>query len=190
MQTPATPAPAPSPTPVPRPEEIPPPVKSAPENSQTGNGQASSTAPAPTTVTETIAAAPASSGGAPANIEATWKDVLAEVNDLTSDSAGNYASLDLDGERLTVTLKSAVDQTMCDRPGAKERLEEALKQKTGQNIRLDFKVSAVPEKKPPRPQHISRRQRIRNAEQNEFVKLAMDMLDGEITDVQIPPGRG
>ncbi len=190
MQTPATPAPAPSPTPVPRPEEIPPPVKSAPEKSQTGNGQAPSTAPAPTTVTEKIAAAPASSAGAPANIEATWKDVLAEFNDLTSDSAGNYASLDLDGERLTVTLKSAVDQTMCDRPGAKERLEEALKQKTGQNIRLDFKVSAVPEKKPPRPQHISRRQRIRNAEQNEFVKLAMDMLDGEITDVQIPPGRG
>ena len=190
MQTPTTPAPAPSPTPDPRPEEIPPPAKSTPEKSQTANGQAPSAAPAPTIITETIAAAPASSAGAPANLEATWKDVLAEFNDLTSDSAGNYASLDLDGERLTITLKSAVDQTMCDRPGAKERLEEALKQKTGRNIRLDFKVSAVPEKKPPRPQHISRRQRIRNAEQNEFVKLAMDMLDGEITDVQIPPGRG
>ncbi|MCP4822392.1 MAG: hypothetical protein GY883_24675, partial [Shimia sp.] len=183
MQTPTTPAPAPSPTPDPRPEEIPPPAKSAPAKSQAGNGPAPSTAPAPTTVTETIAAAPASNAGAPANLEATWQDVLAEFNDLTSDSAGNYASLDLDGERLTITLKSAVDQTMCDRPGAKERLEEALKQKTGRNIRLDFKVSAVPEKKPPRPQHISRRQRIRNAEQNEFVKLAMDMLDGEITDV-------
>ena len=184
-----TPAPAAAPTPVPRSEEISMPVESEPAKSQTGNGQAPSTVPAPT-VTETMAAAPASDTGAPANLEATWKDVLAEFNDLTSDSAGNYASLHLDGERLTITLKSAVDQTMCDRPGAKERLEEALQQKTGRNIRLDFRVSAVSEKKPPRPQHVSRRQRIRNAEQNEFVKLAMDMLDGEITDVQIPPGRG
>ncbi|MDG2013162.1 MAG: DNA polymerase III subunit gamma/tau [Pirellulaceae bacterium] len=160
-----------------------------PARSETGSNPALAPSPSPApAVTEELAAEPATAVWAAANLEATWKDILAEFNDLTSDSAGNYASLQLDGERLTITLKSAVDQTMCDRPGAKERLEEALKQKTGQNIRLDFKVSEVLVKKPPRPQHISRRQRIRNAEQNEFIKSAMDMLDGEITDVQIPPG--
>lgn len=125
----------------------------------------------------------------PGSLETTWKDVLSEFNDLTSDSAGNYDHLQLDGERLTITLRSVMDRTMCERPGAKERLEEALHQRTGQKIRLDFIVSAVPEKKPPRPQHVSRRQRIRQAEQNEFIKAAMDMLDGEITDVQMPPRR-
>ena len=123
------------------------------------------------------------------SLETTWKDVLSEFNDLTSDSAGNYDKLQLDGKRLIITLRSAMDRTICERPGAKERLEEALQQKTGQNIRLDFMVSSVPENKPPRPQHVSRRQRIRQAEQNEFIKTAMEMLDGEITDVQMPTRR-
>ena len=123
------------------------------------------------------------------NLEETWRKILAEFNDLTAESASNFDSLELSGERLTVSLKSALDQEMCDRPAAKQRLEKALAAATGSSVRIDFKLSDKPESIAPRPQHISRRQRIRNLESNEFIKTALDLFDAEITDVQAPRKR-
>jgi DNA polymerase-3 subunit gamma/tau len=137
-------------------------------------------------------AGPAAAGEAklePASVETIWRDVLAEFSDLTAESAGNYDSLDLVGDRLVVKLKSQLDQNMCDRPGPKQRLEQALQAATGRRIRLDFRMSDQPEDAAPRPPRISRRQRIRNAEQNEFVKSALELLDGEILEVK-PPADG
>lgn len=186
-------APAVSPTPDPVPSQAPvatSPVKSTAEQSPKPTAeQTLGSEPPKSTVQPSAISNESGVKLSPNSLETTWQDVLSEFNDLTSDSAGNYDKLQLEGERLIITLRSAMDRTMCERPGAKERLEEALQQKTGQKMRLDFVVSSAPEKKPPRPQHVSRRQRIRQAEQNEFIKAAMDMLDGEITDVQIPPRR-
>ena len=122
----------------------------------------------------------------PANLESTWRGVLAEFNDLTAESASNFDTLRLEGNRLIVMLKSVLDQNMCDRPGPKQRLEEALQQVTGKVIRLDFCIDAKSQSSPARPRHVSRRQRIRDAEQNEFVKAAVDLFDGEIVDVKPP----
>lgn len=125
----------------------------------------------------------------PANLELTWRNILAEFSDLTAESAGNFDHLKMEGDRLIVTLKSELDQNMCNRPGPRQRLEDALKQATGTTIRIDFQISKSPAATPPRPQHISRRQRIRNLEQNEFVKAAVELFDAEIVDVKPPPAK-
>ncbi len=121
--------------------------------------------------------------------ESTWRNVLAEFNDLTADSAANFDSVRFHGGQLIVTLKSTLDQDMCDRPEPKRRLEDALQQMTGQLIRVDFRVDEHSSSRPPKPRHVSRRQRIRDAEQNEFVKAAVDLFDGEIVDVKPATGK-
>ncbi len=120
------------------------------------------------------------------NLESTWTNLLAEFNDLTAESAGNFEKLNLQEDCLQVTLKSELDQQMCDRPSAKQRLQDALQRLTGRAIRIDFVVTTDLAKTERKPAPVSRRQRIRDMEQNEFVKTAMDMFDGEITNVKGP----
>ena len=120
------------------------------------------------------------------NLESTWTNLLAEFNDLTAESAGNFEKLNLQEDCLQVTLKSELDQQMCDRPSAKQRLQDALQKLTGRAIRIDFVVTNDLAKTERKPAPVSRRQRIRDMEQNEFVKTAMDMFDGEITNVKGP----
>ena len=122
------------------------------------------------------------------NPEQTWRDVLAEFNDMTAEAAGNFDSIRWHNERLKITIRTAIDHQMCERPAAKQRLEAALEKATGKAVRIDFLVSEAAEKTTPvRPVRVSRRQLVKQMEQNEFVKMAVEMFDSDIEDVQ-PPG--
>ncbi len=125
------------------------------------------------------------------NLAASWHELLSEFNDLTSEAAGNVDSIELAGDKLIVTLRSSYDLDICGRTEPRQRMEQALARVAGKALRLEF---ALMEKTAtslvPPPVMISARQRIRQMEQDDFVRSAIDLFDGEITSVHSPSGQG
>jgi hypothetical protein len=123
-------------------------------------------------------------------LEESWRELLAQFNDLTADSAGNFESVALEGNTLVVTLRRAYDAGICGRAEPRQRLQAALARAAGRPLRLEFRVVDAPESGTPAPAAMpSRRQRVRQAEQAEFVRNALMLFDGEILDVR-PPADG
>ncbi len=118
------------------------------------------------------------------NCEQVWQSVLQQIDDMTSDLAAMYESFHLVGDRMVVTMKDAYHRDACQRIERKQRLESELGKLIGRDISLDFQSSsnggtpvdtAVPKE--------SRVQKIRRFEQQPFIKQALELFDGEITDV-------
>ncbi len=125
-----------------------------------------------------------------ARLETSWRNVLAEFSDVTAEAAGNFESLELRGDCLLVTVKSEYDRDICDRPEPRQRLEQALERAAGKPLRLGFQVSQQPDVvEIPAPAMLSPRQRVRQMEQNEFVRAALELFDGEIESVKPAPKR-
>lgn len=168
-----------------------------PENAKKKQGPAEPTA-GPTAVT---APGPASTPPGPsapvaaagewsaADPESSWKNLLAEISDLTAEAAGNFETLQMEEDRLLVTLKSTYDFEICSRPDPRKRLETALQAATGKPVRLDFQVSDSGATGPALAPAVrmSARQRVREMEKDGFVRTAMDLFDGEILSVKPPP---
>ena len=71
---------------------------------------------------------------------------------------------------------------MCSRPDRKSKIESAVGEIAGRTIRIDFVASKnQPVAKTTAPK-LSRVQQIRELQEHEFVKEAVDLFDCEITD--------
>ena len=132
---------------------------------------------------------PASSAVLPinkTNLEKGWQQTIECCGDMTADMASQYRKLELSQpDQLVVTFKDKYTSDMCSRPERKQKLEAALRETTGQSIRIDFAVALEKSQKPAQPQ-MSRVQIIRELEQNPLVKSALELFDGEITDFPHP----
>ena len=153
----------------------------------------------PLTADEATPAQPANPGamiasGAPpaiwdsSDLSASWKRLLSESRDVITEAAGHFDHIALQGDRVVVTLRSVYDAGLCNRPEPKKRLEQQLQKASGRSFRLEFIAAEKSEPAPvPQPAMITNRQRIRQAEQNEFVRKAVELFDGEIKLVKPPP---
>ena len=120
------------------------------------------------------------------NLPVIWKQVLAEQGDITSEIAANYERLEISGtNQILVTLKTSYDCQICCRADRKSRLEQAVSASTGQIVRIDFQVSKQGQtQQAPKAAPLTKRQRIRQLEQDEFIKKAVELFDAEIVDVK------
>ncbi len=118
------------------------------------------------------------------NLPEVWRSVLEGLGDMTAEVASNFDALELSDEnQLIVTLKTDYDRQLCCRPERKNRLEQAILQSTGKRIRLDFRVNASAVKDEVRPIHMTKRQRTRLVEKEDFVRVAVELFDAEIVDL-------
>jgi hypothetical protein len=85
-------------------------------------------------------------------------------------------------DHIEVALFDAMHRSMCSRTERKTKIEAALREVAGRRIRIDFVVS----KNAPTPETIapqlSRAQQIRELNENEFVKQAISIFDGAVSD--------
>ena len=120
------------------------------------------------------------------NLELVWQKTIECCGDMTADMASQYRKLELSQpDQLVVTFKDKYTSDMCSRPERKQKLEAALRETTGQSIRIEFAVAMEKNPKPVQPQ-MSRVQIIRELEQNPLVEHVMQLFDGEITDFHRP----
>jgi len=162
---------------------------------QTRSASAAPTRDAPNRSPQRLASPPSGSPSPAAemgpltesNCELVWKTVLNRINDMTSDLAGSYSRLQLEGDCLTVEFPDRYHQNACSRADRKQRLEEELAKLAGREIRIDFAAHEVAKPKTVKPPLKKNRvQQIREIERRPFVQKAIELFDAEITEVIEP----
>jgi DNA polymerase-3 subunit gamma/tau len=124
----------------------------------------------------------------------TWRQTLAEFQDMTGEWASKYDSVAiLAPNRLVVSFAKGYTtaKEFCERPEKRSRLEQTLSRITGREMRIDFAVlpeeaqSTVPQPVATRPP-ASRQQRNAAARKNLLVRKAEELFDAEIVTVIDP----
>ena len=120
------------------------------------------------------------------NVEQVWRMTIESCGDMTSDMASQYRKLELaHPDKLVVTLSDKYTSDMCSRPERKQKLESALQQTTGQNIRIDFTANIETNHTKQKPR-FTRVQQIRQLEEKPLIQSAIELFDAEIVDFHKP----
>ena len=124
------------------------------------------------------------------NVESIWREAIEGLEEPVRELARDFSRVSLGPNgTLVVVLRSLYNKEACDRPERRARLEEVLREMTGERLRLEFQVMPAP----PRPMSgssmVNRRLMLREAQQHPWVAEAMTQFDGEVLEVK-PPRRG
>ena len=119
--------------------------------------------------------------------EQIWRQTLQSLGDVTAELGTCYERVAISApNRLVVSFKAGytLQKESCERPERKSRLESALSEITGQTMRLDLELlSDDKETKPAAPTVKSRTQQIQEAQQQPFVRQALELFEAEILRV-------
>ncbi|QDU31490.1 DNA polymerase III subunit tau [Anatilimnocola aggregata] len=124
-----------------------------------------------------------------------WRQVLSQIQDMTSDYASRAESVATSGpNQLVARFRKAYTHAKetCERPERRQRLEQGLTELMGRPIRVEFQLlpdepqTVVAAPRPPQTA-IRRRQRIREVERNLLVQQAIVSFEAEIVNVIDPP---
>ena len=121
------------------------------------------------------------------DIKGLYQTALQTMGDMTADMALNFDALkERSADHIEVALLDAMHRKRCSRTEHKTKIEQALHDVAGRRIRIDFVLSdnaPDPEKLAPK---MTRVQQIRQLSENEYVKDAITIFDGEIADFHEP----
>jgi DNA polymerase III subunit gamma/tau len=124
------------------------------------------------------------------NAGETWRRAIEKFPGMTGDYAKKFSRLDVSGiNRLTVYFspEHAFCRTACQRPEQVMRFEQALKEVTGQSLRIEFKLlEASPQtsvEAPARPV-LSPHQRLMEASNHPLVRRASELFGAQPTTVE------
>jgi DNA polymerase-3 subunit gamma/tau len=120
----------------------------------------------------------------PANVESIWSQALARLPEMTREMAGTQEKVEfVKPNTIKVSLPEKYNQQMCMRADRLKSIENAVEACVGQPLRVEFfwneKNAPVVEVAEPK---LSRRQLIRQLEQNTIIKNAIEVFDGEVVD--------
>jgi len=111
-----------------------------------------------------------------------YRKALAQLTDMTADMASNFEQIEWADGKMVVTLVDAYNTTMCSKPERKSKIESAVGEIAGRTIRIDFLASKKKRVAKVAAPKLSRVQQIRELQEHEFVKEAVELFDCEITD--------
>ena len=122
------------------------------------------------------------------NVLKVWQEATREAGGVITDAATQFKKIKLENGGLVVTFAQKHLYEFCHRSDRSQALAAAVEKVTGNQVRLDFRLEEAPELTPQeRKPRLTRVQRIRQLEQNEFVKQAMEVFDAEVVDFLDPP---
>ena len=122
------------------------------------------------------------------NVGETWQRAIEKIPGMIGEQAKKYSRLDVSGmNRLTVlfSAENAMCKAACQRPEQVLRFEQALKDVTGQTIRVEFKLlepSPKAAETPARPV-VSPHQRLMEAASHPLVRRASELFGAQPTTV-------
>ena len=125
------------------------------------------------------------------NVGETWRRAIEKIPGMTGDYARKFNRLEISGiNRVTVFFspEHAFCRTACQRPEQVLRFEQALKEVTGQTIRVEFKLleaspQAAGAETPARPV-VSPHQRLMEAAGHPLVRRASELFGAQPTTVE------
>ena len=154
--------------------------------------------PAPVPAPPPVPDSPRAPGPAPPlaaeQVGQIWKQALDEIGGMTADFAGDCLSVTLTApNQVAVELKAAYNKEWCDRPEVKQKLEQTLGRLAGQQLRVEFRVSASAIAGPPpmnrREALQHQRRKMRELENHPLVQTAMQLFDAEVVQWDVKQDR-
>lgn len=117
------------------------------------------------------------------NATGIYENAITAMGDMTANMAQRFEKVELDKGKMVVTLLDAYNTNLCSKPERKAKIESAIKELTGTSIRIDFVTSTNrPVETVAAKPKLTRIQQTRELQQHPFVKEAIDLFDGEISD--------
>jgi DNA polymerase-3 subunit gamma/tau len=119
----------------------------------------------------------------PENATSIYQDAITAMGDMTANMAQRFEKVELDRDKMVVTMLDAYNTNLCSKPERKAKIESAIKELTGRSVRIDFVTTTNPvvETVAAKPK-LTRIQQIRELQQQPFVKAAIELFDCEISD--------
>lgn len=122
------------------------------------------------------------------NVIKVWQDATREAGGVITDAASQFKSIKLENDCLIVTYAQKHLYEFCQRSDRSQALAAAVEKVTGNQVRLDFRLDEVSQQtQQQRAPRLTRVQRIRQLEQNAFIKQAIEVFDAEVVDFRDPP---
>ncbi len=129
-----------------------------------------------------------------ARVEASWKEALAELGDMTADFARQADSIQFTGpNRLVASFRAGytLHKEYCERPERRTKLEAALAKAIGRPVRLDLELLPGDSQTEQRPAPVqTNRQRMQERQRQPLVRQTIEMFDGEVLRVDEPRAGG
>jgi hypothetical protein len=124
-----------------------------------------------------------------------WQRAVVELGDTVAGSAAHADRIVAGGDDLIVASFPAAYsfcRDICERPEMRSRLERALSQAHGGNIRLKLNVhdDAPANAQPARPPRTSRREQLAEVAEQPFVRRAMEVFDVPAGQFRYTPPEG
>ena len=125
--------------------------------------------------------------------EELWREAISRLDGMAADCAANFVEAKFAGansgpKRLVVTFPDSYNssKSFCESPERLIEIENTLAGIAGKKVKLEFSLRASPAEKRPAKPSISLRQREREISQRDFVKHAVDLFSGDITNISVP----
>lgn len=117
------------------------------------------------------------------NATGIYQNAITTMGDMTANMAQRFEKVELNQGKMVVTLLDAYNTNLCSKPERKAKIESAIEELTGTSIRIDFVTTTNrPVETVAAKPKLSRIQQTRELQQHPFVKEAIDLFDGEISD--------
>ena len=118
-----------------------------------------------------------------ANVAETWRRAIEKIPGMTGEPAKKFSRLEISGSnRMTVFFaqENAFCKTACQRPEQVQQFEKALREVTGQAIRVEFKLLERAPQAPEAPARpvVSPHQRLMEAASHPLVRRADGVVRG------------
>ncbi|MCG8448348.1 MAG: hypothetical protein MI725_02055, partial [Pirellulales bacterium] len=126
----------------------------------------------------------------PDNVEVVWKRTLDSLSGLLMDHAAEADEVAVDEQgRLVLRFAESFHRDFCERANNRTRLEKALEQACGKQVRLVMQTrNRVDAVEPPPSKPKSRRQQLADVAAQPFVQKAMELFDGDPSRLRyVPP---
>ncbi len=122
------------------------------------------------------------------NATGIYQNAITAMGDMTANMAQRFEKVELDQGKMVVTMLDAYNTSLCSKPERKAKIESAIKELTGNSIRIDFVTTSNPavQTVAAKPK-LTRIQQIRELQQKPFVKQAIELFDCEISDYYQKP---
>ena len=116
------------------------------------------------------------------NLQSIWQSAAAHVGGMAPQAAGRVSQLILDGQQIRVTFSDRPAFDYFQRSDRKKTLVSAIQTIAGSQVSLEMQLKQDTDSTPTPEPKLTRVQMIRQLEQHELVKNAIEVFDAEIVE--------
>ena len=122
------------------------------------------------------------------NVREIWNRAADEAGGMTTDIARQVAQLNLIGNKIVAEFDEPHVCELCGNAARSNTMERLIEKASGQKVKIECRTNkkSAQKKLPPKPPKMTRVQMIRQLEQHEMVKSAIEVFEADVVEFKEP----